>query len=89
MRSGETFIPASPCLSAECKYIVCMVRAYEGDRTRVNFYFDTEVFDGMKWLAVLKGTTYSELIRQACREYIARHTAQAETDKQQLQELNK
>lgn len=66
-----------------------MVRAYEGERTRVNFYFDTEVFEGMKTLARLSGTTYSELIRQACREYIARHTAQAAQQNQQLKDLIK
>lgn len=55
----------------------------------MNFYFDTEVFDGMKALARLTGTTYSELIRQACREYIARHTAQAAQSNQQLKDLIK
>lgn len=66
-----------------------MVRAYEGERVRVNFYFDTDVFDGMKRLAALTNTTYSELIRQACREYIARHTAQAQADNANLKELIK
>lgn len=64
-----------------------MVRAYTGERERVNFYFDKDLFEGMKKLAVLKNTTYSELIRQACAEYIARHTAQAQVDKTQLKDL--
>lgn len=64
-----------------------MVRSYEGERERVNFYLDTDLLGGMKKLAILKNTTYSELIRQACSEYIARHTAQAQTDKTQLKDL--
>lgn len=66
-----------------------MVREYAGDRQRVNFYFDTDVFEGMKRLAALTNTTYSELIRQACREYIARHTAKAEADQANLKDLIK
>lgn len=66
-----------------------MVRAYEGDRVRVNFYFDREVFDGLRKLASLSNTTYSELLRQAAREYIARHTPQAQADHTKLKELIK
>lgn len=66
-----------------------MVRAYEGERVRVNFYFDTDVFEGMKLLARLTNTTYSELIRQACREYIARHVTQAKVDNANLKDLIK
>jgi predicted transcriptional regulator len=64
-----------------------MVRTYTGERERVNFYFDKELFEGMKVLARLKNTTYSELIRQACAEFIARHTAQASSEKTQLKDL--
>lgn len=66
-----------------------MVRSYAGDRERINFYLDKEILDGMKVLAGLTNTTYSELIRQACREYLARHTAQAQNDKSNLQEFMK
>lgn len=64
-----------------------MVRAYEGDRVRVNFYFDTDLFEGLKKLAVLHNTTYSELLRQAAREYIARHTPLAQSEQQKLKDL--
>lgn len=56
---------------------------------RVNFYFDTEVFEGMKTLARLTNTTYSELIRVACREYIARTIDKARADNSNLKELTK
>lgn len=64
-----------------------MVRSYTGERQRINFYLDTEILEGMKALAGLVDTTYSELIRQACREYIARHTAQAQSDKTNLKDF--
>jgi hypothetical protein len=44
------------------------------ERERINFYFDKTLFDGLRRLATLKHTTYSELIRVACREYIIRET---------------
>jgi hypothetical protein len=66
-----------------------MVRTDVGERVRVNFYFDTEVFEGLRRLARLNNTTYSELIRIACREYIARHIAQAQVDNTNLKELIK
>jgi hypothetical protein len=49
---------------------------------RVNFYFDTPMFDAMRRVAALKNTTYSELIRVACREYLVREIeAAVKTDK--------
>lgn len=64
-----------------------MVRSYAGDRERINFYLDREILDGLKKLAALTNTTYSELIRQACREYVAGHTSQAHSDKANLKEF--
>ncbi|HXS14438.1 MAG TPA: CopG family transcriptional regulator [Acidobacteriaceae bacterium] len=66
-----------------------MVRAYEGNRVRVNFYFDEDVFIGLKRVAALKGMTYSEALRQAAREYVARHTSQAQADHTKLKDLIK
>jgi hypothetical protein len=54
-----------------------MTRTAVGTRVRVNFYFDTAMFDGLRRLAGLKNTTYSELIRVACREYLVRETEAA------------
>lgn len=66
-----------------------MVRTDVGERVRVNFYFDTSVFEGLRRLAALKNTTYSELIRVACREYIAREIVKAQADNTNLKELIK
>jgi len=37
---------------------------------KVNFFLDPNVLQGFKWLAVARGTTYSELLRLAAKEYI-------------------
>lgn len=66
-----------------------MTRTDVGERVRVNFYFDTTVFEGLKTLARLKNTTYSELIRVACREYIARELTKAKADNTNLKDLLK
>lgn len=55
----------------------------------MNFYFDTQVFEGLRELARLKNTTYSELIRQACREFIAREIRPAQADSTNLSEFLK
>ncbi len=49
-----------------------MARTRMGNRERINFYFDEQVLDALKKIAVLKNTTYSELIREACWEYVVR-----------------
>lgn len=64
-----------------------MVRTYAGDRERINFYLDSEILEGLKVLARLTNTTYSELIRQACSEYVARYTAQAKIDNANLKDF--
>jgi hypothetical protein len=40
------------------------------DRTKINLHMQTRVLDGLKKIARVKGTTYSELIREACRLYV-------------------
>jgi hypothetical protein len=49
-----------------------MTRPRIGDRLRINFYFDAQIFEAMQKIAALQNTTYSELIRVACREYVIR-----------------
>ena len=49
-----------------------MTRPRIGDRLRINFYFDAQIFEAMQKIAKLQNTTYSELIRIACREYVIR-----------------
>lgn len=40
------------------------------DRVKINLYFQNNILDGYKKLAKMRGTTYSELIREACRQYL-------------------
>jgi hypothetical protein len=49
-----------------------MSRTKVGERVRINFYFDAEIFEALKQIAVLNNVTYSELIRMACREFVVR-----------------
>lgn len=66
-----------------------MVRTAVGNRTRVNFYFDDQIFEAMKKLAELKNLSYSELIRLACREYVVREGAKAIADGKVIREIVK
>lgn len=54
-----------------------MSRTPVGKRERINFYFDEQILEAMKKLALLNNTTYSELIRIACREYVVREGQKA------------
>lgn len=49
-----------------------MSRTSVGHRVRINFYFDEQMFEALRKLAVIKNVSYSELIRAACREFIVR-----------------
>lgn len=42
------------------------------NRVKVNVYLQVKILSGLKKLAQIKGTSYSELIRVACHEYILR-----------------
>ncbi len=64
-----------------------MTRTKIGERVRVNFYFDSQVFEAMQKLAELHNTTYSELIRVACREYVVREGTKALEDRQVIREI--
>lgn len=66
-----------------------MVRTAVGSRTRVNFYFDDQIFEAIKKLAELKNMTYSELIRVACREFVIREGAKAIADTKTIREISK
>jgi hypothetical protein len=66
-----------------------MSRTRVGERVRINFYFDSQVFEAMRKLAVLKNVTYSELIRAACREYVVREGQKAISDAAIIKETRK
>ena len=48
-----------------------------GNRERVNLFFDEEILAGLRTLAKIKQTTFSELVRVACREYVATEAQKA------------
>jgi hypothetical protein len=66
-----------------------MTRTRVGERVRINFYFDSQVFEAMKKLASLKNVTYSELIRTAAREYVLREGQKAINDAKTIKETSK
>ena len=66
-----------------------MTRTRVGNRERINFYFDEQVLEALKKLAVLKNTTYSELIRIACREYVVREGQKAINDGTIIKEVRR
>lgn len=65
------------------------MRTKVGDRIRINFYFDKQLFDAMRQLATIKNTTYSELIRNASREYIVREGKKAMDEARAVTEIGK
>lgn len=54
-----------------------MTRTKVGDRERINFYFDRQVLEALKKIAILKNTSYSELIRIGMREFVLREAQRA------------
>lgn len=59
------------------------------DRVKINIYFQERVLEGMRRLATARGTTYSELIREACREFVVREGGKVLADNVTLKELTK
>lgn len=66
-----------------------MSRTNVGNRVRVNFYFDDEMFEALRALARHSQTTYSELIRIACRQYLIAEGQKALTGKNIIEGLVK
>ena len=52
--------------------------------TKVNFYLDPAVLQGYKWLAAARGTTYSELLRVAARDFVLKEIKKEQGDIQTL-----
>lgn len=38
--------------------------------TKINIYFNDQVLEALKKMAIARGTTYSELIREASRAFV-------------------
>ena len=66
-----------------------MTRTSVGNRAHVHFYLDEQILDGLRRVAMLRNTTYSELIRTACREYLVREDAKAAAESKTLSEIKK
>lgn len=44
--------------------------------TKINIYFNDQVLEALKKMAIARGTTYSELIREAARDYVLKKAPQ-------------
>lgn len=57
-----------------------MTRAPAGNE-KINIYFNSQVLAALRRIALARGTTYSELVREACREFVLKEgqTVVAET----------
>lgn len=63
-----------------------MTRQSAGN-TKINIYFNERVLDALRKLALAKGTTYSELIREACAHYVLKEGPKIVTDIKAIREL--
>jgi len=68
--------------------IKTMTRASAGN-DKINIYFNAKVLAAMKRLALARGTTYSELIREACREFVLREGPKVLSDDKAVKEMTK
>lgn len=64
-----------------------MVRTSTG-QVRINFHIPADTLAVLKRMAANRGTTYSELIRLACRDYALKHAAQFAQDDRALREAS-
>ena len=55
---------------------------------RINVFLEPSVLDAMKWLSEARGTTVSELIRIATKQYALREVRKEQEDVQTLSFTN-
>lgn len=65
-----------------------MTRQSAGN-TKINIYFNERVLDALRKMAQTKGTTYSELIRDACQQYVLAEGPKIIMDIKAIRELAK
>lgn len=65
------------------------MRISTSGRTRLNLYFDDRILEAMRRMAEARGTTYSELIRQACREYVLANGGRTVQEVAAIAQMNK
>ena len=51
---------------------------------RVNFFIEPQVKKALVWLAARRGTTFSEVIRMACKQYAVQEVNKERETTQQL-----
>lgn len=54
------------------------------DRTKVNLFLQSDVLAALKKMATIRGTTYSDLVRDACRRYVVSEGAKLVKEQQQM-----
>lgn len=65
-----------------------MTRATAGN-SKINIYFNDGVLRALKVMARARGTTYSELIRDACRTYVVKNAAEAVATADAIKKVSK
>jgi metal-responsive CopG/Arc/MetJ family transcriptional regulator len=63
-----------------------MTRAPAGN-TKINIYFPEQVLEVLRVMARKRGTTYSELIREACRGYALKEGPKVAEESKAIREL--
>jgi metal-responsive CopG/Arc/MetJ family transcriptional regulator len=66
-----------------------MSRVAIGHRRLLHFYIDVQVYNALTKVAGFSGTTRSELIRTACREYLVRSARKARADSNTVEGIQK
>lgn len=65
-----------------------MTRVPAGN-VKINIYFNSKILEVMRKLATARGTTYSELIREACRGYALKEGPKVVSDTAALKEMTR
>lgn len=65
-----------------------MTRASAGNE-KINIYFNSQVLAALKRLALARGTTYSELIREASREFVLKEGPKVLGELRAVKEMGK
>lgn len=65
-----------------------MTRAPAGN-VKINIYFSEQVLEALRAMARKRGTTYSELIREACRAYTLKEGPRVVEEARTIKELSR
>lgn len=57
------------------------------DRVKVNLFLQADVLAALKKMATIRGTTYSDLVREACRRFVVAEAGKLIEDQKQLDAL--